>query len=102
MYVPLYPAGELYHPVSLLHGTAASRIGPWSWKNLTGVIISINPGALVYTDPLSGAMHYTLWVSHPDHATVGAVSATSPDGPFTDIPNSNTTNCSINPSPLLS
>ena len=50
MYVPLYPAGELYHPVSLLHGTAATRLGPWTWSNLTGVPVSINPGALVYED----------------------------------------------------
>ena len=48
MYVPLYPAGELYHPVSLLHGMAASRFGPWSWRNLSGVEVSINPAALTH------------------------------------------------------
>ena len=41
MYVPLYPAGELYHPVSLLHGTASNRFGPWSWRNLTGVEVRV-------------------------------------------------------------
>ena len=41
-YIPLYPAGELYHPVSLLHGSGPTRLGPWTWNNLTGVDVSFN------------------------------------------------------------
>ena len=48
MYLPLYPAGLLYHPTAMLHGTAPDRFGPWTWTNLTGVEVSFNPGALVY------------------------------------------------------
>lgn len=100
MYVPLYPAGLLYHPVSLLHGTAPTRLGPWSWSNLTGVDVSFNPGALVYVDS-TGATQYTLWITRPDGATLGKVySSTSAGGPFAEIPNSNSSGCYINPSPL--
>ena len=103
MYVPLYPAGELYHPVSVLHGTAPARFGPWTWGNLTAVEVSINPGALQYVDPADGrTMRYTLWVSKPDGGTLGKVyTSTSAGGPFVEIPNSNSTGCSINPSPLM-
>ena len=56
---------------------------------------------LQYTDPATGTMRYTLWVSKPDGATLGKVySAGSAAGPFTEVPNSNSTGCYINPSPL--
>ena len=101
MYLPLYPAGLLYHPVALMHGTAPERLGPWSWSNLSGVEVSINPGALQYRDPVDGEMRDTLWVSKPEGATVGAVSTSrAAGGPFIEGPGSNSTGCSINPSPL--
>lgn len=31
MYVPLYPAGLLYHPVATMRGYAKARLGPWTW-----------------------------------------------------------------------
>ena len=100
MYVPLYPAGLLYHPVSLMHGTASSRLGPWTWSNLTGVDVSFNPGALTYKDS-AGTTHYTLWTTKVDGAALGKVyTATSAAGPFSEIPGSNTSGCYINPSPL--
>eukprot|EP00911_Craspedida_sp_UC1_P002170 UC1_evm1s1666 len=109
MYAPLYPAGLLYHPVALMHGVSLAREGPWTWSNTTGLPVSINPGALVYTTttPLGGAAQgsavtrYTLWFSRPDGATVGSVYASgSAAGPFTYVPGSNATGCYINPSPL--
>ena len=105
MYVPLYPAGLLYHPVSLLHGTAPKRYGPWTWRNETGVEVSFNPGGLAYRDtrdPANPTTKYTLWVTKPDGAQLGAVySAGSAAGPWVMIPNSNSTGCYINPSPLF-
>jgi hypothetical protein len=100
MYLPLYLKGLLYHPVEMLHGTARERTGPWTWRNLTGVDVSFNPGALVYGE--GERTRYTLWTSKPDGSTVGAVfHSSSPAGPFVEIPGSNNTGCSINPSPLF-
>lgn len=101
MYIPLYPAGELYHPVSLMHGVARNRLGPWRWNNLTGVDVSINPGALTYTNT-NGITQHTLWVSRADGQALGKVyTSGSGAGPFSEIPGSNMTGCSINPSPLF-
>ena len=100
MYVPLYPAGMLYHPVAMMHGVSGNRLGPWSWDNMTDVEVSFNPGALVYNDS-AGTTQYTLWVTKPDGATLGKVyTSTDAQGPFVEVPNSNSTGCYINPSPF--
>lgn len=154
MYVPLYPAGLLYHPVATMRGYAKARLGPWTWvstvyhptpascsccskklqwirertgckglgcipqsktnarahtlltqlqTDMTGVDVSINPGALQYnvsTTTVDGkqteTMQYSLWTSKPDGGTLGKVyTSTSPTGPFVEVPNSNS--ASFNP-----
>lgn len=78
MYVPLYDAGSLGSPPTILHGLADAVTGPWDFTSLPNLsIVGENPAALVYTDPTSGELVYTLWVS----STVFA--AASPFGPFT-------------------
>ena len=100
MYLPLYPAGLLYHPTALLHGSAPTRFGPWTWQDLPGVEVSINPGAMVYE--VGNEPRYTIWVSKPDGQTIGAIfHSASPDGPFLEVPGSNSSGCYINPSPLF-
>ena len=100
MYLPVYAhpsTTPLYNPTDMFHGTASHRLGPWTWRNLTGVDVNFNPGALVYGKGTH--KRYTIWVSgHPGKI----YHSQSPDGPFTEIPGSNATvACSINPSPLF-
>jgi hypothetical protein len=97
MYLPLYPAGLLYHPTALLFGTASTRFGPWSWENLTGgdlpTVVDVNPGALAFDS--EGKTVYSLW-------TAGAVYiADAPGGPFKHVPGSNSSGCKVNASPLI-
>ena len=97
MYLPLYPKGLLYNPTALLFGTAPTISGPWSWENLTGgdlpAVVDINPGALVFDS--QGKTVYSLW-------TAGAVYvADAPGGPFKLVPDSNSSGCRVNASPLF-
>jgi hypothetical protein len=97
MYLPLYPAGLLYHPVALMLGTASSMFGPWSWRNLSGgdlpTVVDVNPGALVFDS--KGKTVYSLW-------TAGSIYvADAPSGPFTLVPGSNSSGCKVNASPLF-
>jgi hypothetical protein len=98
----LYPVNTtrpLYDPTFLAHGTSPTRLGPWSWRNLTGVNVTLpfgyNPGALVSTDAaVGGKQIYSLWVS-------GSIwKADAPGGPFTKagaLPDA----CHVNASPLF-
>jgi hypothetical protein len=97
MYLPLYPKGLLYNPTALLFGTAPTISGPWSWENLTGgdlpAVVDVNPGALVFDS--QGKTVYSLW-------TAGAVYvADAPGGPFKLVPDSNSSGCRVNASPLF-
>jgi hypothetical protein len=102
MYVPLYPAGLLYDPVSVLHGTSPARDGPWTWANMSDVQVAFNPGALQYIDPTDGKMRFTYWSTKVNGETAGKVyTSASAAGPFVEIPFSNNTGCYINPSPFV-
>ena len=98
MYLPLYPAGLLYHPVALMFGTASTIYGPWSWRNLSGgdlpAVVDVNPGALVFNSK-AGKTVYSLW-------TAGSIFvADAPGGPFKLVPGSNNSGCKVNASPLF-
>ena len=104
MYLPLYPKGMLYHPTTLLYGTAPNMFGPWEFQSLDGGdlpgVVGLNPGALVFNDSTTGKTVYSLWIS-------GAIYvADAPAGPFRLVPGSNSTlgdhiiGCSINASPV--
>eukprot|EP01051_Picozoa_sp_SAG22_P003351 SAG22_NODE_162_length_16848_cov_16.978267_5_plen_301_part_00 len=99
MYLPLYPAGLLYHPVELLFGTAPAIYGPWSWRPLAGgdlpAVVDVNPGALVFVSPQTGMTVYSLW-------TAGAIYvADAPAGPFKLVAGSSSSGCKVNASPLF-
>ena len=94
MYLPLYPAGDLYHPTDVLLGTAPDYYGPWTYTPLKDVLVDINPGAMAYNDPKTDKPVYTLWLR------TNLYSSASPAGPFTIIDSNLPKDCSINASPI--
>ena len=106
-FVPLYdyrgPGGgtsNLYHPVSLMHGSAPTLYGPWRWENVSGAdnpqnVTGFNPGFLTFNDS-TGNTVYSLWIEGSPEGVV--YTSTSPGGPWAAVPgSSNTTACNINP-----
>ena len=79
-YVPLYAAGSLGSPVSLLHGVADALTGPYTWTTQAEVPGAENPAAVVYADA-SGRRVYTLWLGGRVWTSAAA------DGPFAAVPN---------------
>jgi len=78
-YVPLYAAGSLGGPVSLLHGVADALTGPYTWTT-SEVPAAENPAAVVYTDAACGRLVYSLWLGGRVWTSAAA------DGPFAAVP----------------
>eukprot|EP00040_Diaphanoeca_grandis_P040755 m.262103 g.262103 ORF g.262103 m.262103 type:complete len:363 (-) comp44380_c0_seq1:127-1215(-) len=80
LYNPIYHAGSLGGPTSVLHGVATNITGPYDWSSpplkTNG---GENPAAVVFKNETTGKMVYSIWIG-------GSIQVSdSPDGPFTKL-----------------
>jgi hypothetical protein len=77
MFAPLYVEGSLGKVIDILHGVASVVTGPYDWHSQPSLNLSCeNPAALVFPDPSTGALTYSLWVCGD------VLTASSPSGTF--------------------
>ena len=92
-YVPLYKRGSLGGPFAVLRGVATSVAGPYTWETQPELPAAINPAAVAFTDPATGARVFSLWLG-------GRVFvAASAGGPWTPSPGA--TYPGVNPAPVF-
>ena len=53
---------SLWKVIYYAHGTAAKIEGPYDWSSPNISSTAINPAALVFTDPTTGKLVYSLWI----------------------------------------
>lgn len=81
IFVPLYAEGSLSRVLTTMHGVAASVTGPYDWAAQPDVNSSSeNPAFVVYTDPATSKVVYSLWVGGR------VLVADSVYGPFAAVP----------------
>ena len=61
-FIPIYAEGALFGARQVMHGTAASPTGPFTWGRYPDLPGAINPAFVVYPHPSTGRPVYSLWV----------------------------------------
>jgi hypothetical protein len=77
LFDPVYQHASLWSVLYYAHGVSSAVAGPYDWSSPNISSNAINPAALVFPDPATGATVYSLWIGGD------ILTADSAAGPYT-------------------